>query len=50
MFLSYDGDAFARRITNPFLEARNEKWMVSFYAFLNGHRGPLETSRSVSQP
>ena len=31
-----DGDAFARQITNPFLEARNEKWMVSFYAFLNG--------------
>ena len=31
-----DGDAFARQITDCFLEAREEKWMVSFYAFLNG--------------
>ena len=31
-----DGDAFARQITHRFLEARDEKWMVSFYAFLNG--------------
>ena len=31
-----DGDAFARQITHRFLEARDEKWMVSFFAFLNG--------------
>ena len=31
-----DGDAFARQITDRFLEAQDAKWMVSFYAFLNG--------------
>ena len=31
-----DSDTFARQITDRFLEARDEKWMVSFYAFLNG--------------
>ena len=31
-----DGDAFARQITGHFLEARDDKWMVRFYAFLNG--------------
>ena len=31
-----DGDAFARQITDRFLEARDEKWLVSFYSFLNG--------------
>ena len=31
-----DGDAFARQITHRILEAQDEKWMVSFYAFLNG--------------
>ena len=30
-----DGDAFARQITDRFLEARDEKWMVRFYEFLN---------------
>ena len=31
-----DGDAFARQITDRFLKAQDEKWMVRFYAFLNG--------------
>ena len=31
-----DGDAFARQIKGRFLEARDEKWMVRFYAYLNG--------------
>ena len=31
-----DGVAFSRQITDRFLEARDEQWMVSFYAFLNG--------------
>ena len=31
-----DGDAFARHITHRFLEDQDDKWMVRFYAFLNG--------------
>ena len=29
------GNAFSQRITDRFLEARDEQWIVSFYAFLN---------------
>ena len=36
MFLVLDGDTFARQITDRFLKAQDEKWMVRFYAFLNG--------------
>ena len=31
-----DGDAFARQITDRFLEDQDEEWMARFYAFLNG--------------
>ena len=30
-----DGTVFSRQITDRFLEARDEQWMVSFYSFLN---------------
>ena len=42
-----DGDAFARQITGRFLEAQDEKWMVRFYAYLNGQEA-LWRSQGVS--
>ncbi len=33
--LLLDGEAFARRVTSSFLDARSEEWMVQFYSFLS---------------
>ena len=42
-----DGTAFSRQITDRFLEARDEQWMVRFYAFLNGQEALWRPSQGV---